>query len=280
MARSKKNKSIGEVVSEIRMLRVGKGSSTFLVVESQPDSAFWAVRTCASCDIVDATCKSVGVGAVRRLNGTAQTGHVGVFDRDYDDAMTTSNWRANILFWDAHSIETVLFETSAFDRILPELISADDLAALESRLGSTLREYVARTATAIGAIRWLLYLSGITDDDDHMSPYRIAESTGSVPQPESALEAGVRAGAAPTVQQLRKKLLHPDINIPPRSLMRGHDISALTSLALERVGRVSCSGKKIEQLLRVALTQADFLEFSLVRELREWEANTTNSQIF
>lgn len=101
------SKTAGEVVSEILMLNSVKNGRAFLVVEGKDDWKFWKSRVHELCEVVDATGKAQGITAVRRLNVHKFVGHVGVFDRDYEDALEGSNWQANVIYWDGHSMEGV-----------------------------------------------------------------------------------------------------------------------------------------------------------------------------
>ena len=115
-----KHKTAGEIVSEVLMLDSAKKGYAYLIVEGKDDWKFWKTRVHQLCEVIDASGKPEGLKAVRRLNGRGFVGHVGVFDRDYDDAESQSSWRANVIFWDAHSLETVCFYSLAFERSLAE----------------------------------------------------------------------------------------------------------------------------------------------------------------
>lgn len=264
------NKTAGEVVTEVVMLNSVKRGYAFLIVEGKDDWRFWKHRVHALCEVVNATGKNEGLTAVRRLNGRGFVGHVGVFDRDYQDALTASNWHANEIYWDANSLETVLFYSAAFDRALTEHADQTRMAALQAEVGRPLREVVEWVAQTVGSVRYIHYLSGSAGDASRLFPTNYVRHGPFAFDVDALFAVGVEIGAAPSVPQLRARI-DEHAGIAARLLVRGHDVSALVSWVVRCCGGV-CGHERVEQIFRLAFTQADLETTSVFQELRAWEA--------
>ena len=127
-------KNAGEVVAEILMIRAVKSAAALLIVEGTDDWKFWKPRVVKDCEVVNATGKATGVAAVRKLNSRSFVGHLGIVDRDYQDLHAASDWRINLIFWDGHSLETVLFCSGAFEKVVVENFEPGELTRLSSGL--------------------------------------------------------------------------------------------------------------------------------------------------
>jgi hypothetical protein len=263
------NKTVGEVVNEILMLHAVKPGFSFLAVEGGDDVRFWEPRTHPACEVINATSKSVGQGAVRRLNARGFVGHLGVFDRDYDDIHAISNWNANEIYWDAHSLETVLFFSSAFEKLVSEEIGQAQRTSAQAALGQDIKTLIEDIAKTIGAIRYVHRLSGSQGDPDRLSPFRHVNPANSLVDVASIYVEGVSIGASPSVAQLRIAIAdYADLN--PRLLMRGHDVAAVISITIRYCGG-SCTNKRAEEILRIGFERSELEQTSVYAEIRNWE---------
>lgn len=262
-------KSAGEVVSEIIMLKSVNPTRAFLVVEGRDDCKFWKRRVHELCVVIDSTGKPQGVAAVRKLNARNFIGHVGVFDRDYEDALRASNWQANEIYWDAHSLETVLFYSAGFENALVEHANEGKLRALEVEIGRPLREVVEWVARAVGSVRYVHYLSGNGGDASRLHPTQYLRERPFEFDEEAMLTAGVQIGAAPSVLQL-KAYIHQHGGISARLLIRGHDVSAVVAWVVRCCGG-ACGQDSVERVFRLGFTDADLGVTTVYSELREWE---------
>src|SRR5579863_402482 len=183
------NRTEGEVVSEIKFLSGRDVRRSFLIVEGSDDSKFWRLRVNEHCVIVIASCKSVGVRAVRKLNGRGHIGHVGVFDRDYDDATTPSTYRQNIIFWDGHSLEAILYFSDAAQRVIAKKIDPADLATCERALGKSLHVHIAEVCVKVGEMRYLHATSGVQVDASALAPHRFIQRNTNLTFDTAALYA-------------------------------------------------------------------------------------------
>lgn len=271
------NKTAGEVVSEVLMLHSVKKDYAFLIVEGRDDWRFWKNRVHSLCEIVDATGKTEGVIAVRRLNARGFVGHVGVFDRDYKDALTNSNWQANEIYWDAHSLETVLFCSGAFEATLVEYIDHLRLNALQTEVGKPMRDIVQWIAMTVGTVRYIHFLSGSTGDSSRLHPTNFLRAAPFKFDEAALLAVGVEIGAAPSAPQLRVRIAQY-AQIQARLLMRGHDISALCAWMIRCCGG-ACGHERVEQSFRLAFEDAELAATTVYQELRQWETARTPRRI-
>ena len=264
------NKTAGEIVSEVLMLSSVKKGCAFLIVEGRDDWKFWKTRVHTLCEIIDSTGKTEGVAAVRRLNGRGFVGHVGVFDRDYQDALAKSNWQSNEIYWDAHSLETVHFFSAAFDAAFLEHVDQARLMALQLQVGEPLRNVVERIAAAVGTIRYVHFLSGSTGDASRLFPTNFVRTNPFSFDLNALLSTGVEIGAAPSVVQLQARIAEY-ADISARLLIRGHDVSALTAWMIRSCGG-ACGHERVEQIFRLTFAQEDLAKTAVYLDLQQWEA--------
>lgn len=263
-------KTVGEVVAEVKLLRAQDKDLSLLIVEGGDDRKFWTHRVVDKSRVVVSGCKSIGKSAIYKLNVDGFSGCVGVFDADYDDFQVGSNVRKNILFWDAHSIECVLFFSAACDRVLHERIGIERLASLERRLGRPLRLHIANLASEVGRYRALHAFSGEDGEKGAFSPFKfVARQSGLTLDSSALIKEAVRMKAVPSdVQAVRAVAKLPDVD--DRYYSRGHDITAIMSIAIGDVaGTVSAAD--VEQSMRLAFDASDFQGTSIWRELKAWE---------
>lgn len=247
---------------------------SFLIVEGADDRRFWNCRVDnQACLVINATCKSVGRASVGTLNEIGHDGHLGVFDRDYDDAFAVSSWKDNMVFWDAHSLEVVLFFSGTFRKLTSEQLDQDSIQRMERTLNSSLFDHIVRLCTTIGRIRFLLYQSSkdTGDDMEAFHPRRFVDDSGCLLLDEHELQVeAVRLGAAPSLAQLRNAL-NALPTLPVRQFVRGHDLAHVTSMAIHACGG-KCNAKEVERTLRVGYECEELNQTTVYAEVREWEA--------
>lgn len=264
------NKTIGEVVNEVLMLAAAKPGNSMLLVEGVDDVCFWSSRVVGICSIIYATGKKTAQAAVDRLNVIGFGKHVGVFDRDYDDIGEATNLARNRIFWDCHSVETVLFSSSAGDKVLAELFSQQDAAFVENQFGFSLKTTIWSVCERFGRLRYLHYLSSGENQAETTSLFRVFLPGMGHALPENMLHAeAFRCGAVPSAIQAKGKL--DAVNgWEPSYLVRGHDIADLVHIFVREFGR-SCAISKVEWGLRLGFERVDLEATSVYLELVNWE---------
>jgi len=264
------SKNAGEVVAEVRLLRTQHSQRSFLIVEGVDDVRFWKHRLDTECFVINATCKSVGMEAIYRLNGKQFLGHVGIFDPDFDHFQVQSNINANLIFWDAHSIETVMFESEAFDRVFSEKLGSAVLPQeVDGRIG--LRNQIRSAAAQIGRFRALHQFAGAGGEKGAFSPSNFVTFMRGVVLDIGALhEAAVRLGAIPSKVQAQAHVnALPDVD--DRHYARGHDLTSIFGICISEFGP-SCGKAHVEEAFRLAFHRDDLMKENVYAELRAWEA--------
>ena len=138
-----------EVANEIRMLR-SHHSGTFLVVEGVTDRLFVEAFTCdASCQVIVAHGKTNVRQVIHILDETEFDGALGLIDADFDRITGHCNVSPNIVMYDRHDLETMLFASTAFDRVLLEFGSPGKI----SQYSSDVRSEIVSRSVAIGCFR-------------------------------------------------------------------------------------------------------------------------------
>jgi hypothetical protein len=264
------NRTAAEIVNDVIMLGLARPQDAFLIVEGVDDFRFWRSRVGVRCSVVDATGKPSGTAATRTLNALNSGRHLGLFDRDYDDIFAHSDVRANIIFWDAHSLETVLFRSPAGDKLIAEKLPAEAVAKFEKTSGKTLRELVNETCFEFGRIRYLHHLRSGKVDVEALSLFRVFEKgAGILMSTDKLHEEAARAGAVPSVVQARNHIENVH-GIDDHLMVRGHDISAFVSIVARELGG-SCGIDAAEEALRLGFENVHLQDTTVFAEIRAWQ---------
>ena len=139
-----------------KMINAARKSVT-LLVEAGFDQRFWRMHTHESCRV-----SHVGQGgreAVLHQLDEARThpdAHLlGVLDADLDRMEARLVLRADVVWTDAHDLETTLLGLPVLERLAHQRVGADVLAQMERAWGETLRVRLFGHALGLGRLRWL-----------------------------------------------------------------------------------------------------------------------------
>jgi hypothetical protein len=265
------NKTVGEVVNEVVMLSTAKPGHSVLLVEGTDDVKFWKPRVVTACYVVYATGKKTAKSAVDKLNVLRCKCHVGVFDRDYDDIGEATNIGRNRIFWDAHSLETVLFLSPSGDKVLNELFDPEEIARIERQFGLPIKELIIASCEQFGRVRLLHHQRSGAIDVEATSLFRVYVTGDGHGLREDRLHAeATRCGAVPSIAQAARQINSVD-GWEARLLIRGHDIGILIHIYAREFGN-SCSMAMAEGALRLAFERADLEQTSVYFDLLQWEA--------
>lgn len=142
------------LANEIRMLRAGFGG-TILVLEGETDEALLNGFVCARhCEITIAHGKS-RVFAVIALLELSVHGLVGIVDADFDRLDRSLPGPQNILKFDCHDLEMMVFGSNALEKVLKVRASRDKVERFERENGASLRDVVISAGVRVGALRWV-----------------------------------------------------------------------------------------------------------------------------
>ena len=271
-----------EVANEIRMLR-SHHSGSFLVVEGFTDRKFMEAFTCdASFKVVEADGKANVQHVIRILDEDNFEGALGLIDADFDRVTAPHTVLSNIVMYDWHDLETMLFSSSAFDRVLLEFGSADKI----SQFSSDVREEIVCRSVAIGYFRLYstkenlgLRFKGLDFSrwiDRASFRWSVSKLVATVKNRSQRHELNSQA-LEEKVCGLMKS------GYDSYEICRGWDLLEVLAIGLRGV-LGSCSSSEVSVIvlgraLRLACSEQEFANFGVVKRIRTWEAKSVEFRI-
>lgn len=141
-----------ETAAEIIMLRAA-ADRTALIVEGPSDyKFFFPLVSEEQCDIIIAWNKENCLEAIRILNSKSIIGVLAVIDKDYDEFLDVNIELDNAITADSHDLESIIFQSSALEKVLIEIGSQEKVKNYRKDVGD-LREAILSVAHPIGVAR-------------------------------------------------------------------------------------------------------------------------------
>lgn len=271
-----------EVANEIRMLR-SHHSSSFLVVEGATDRLFMEAFTCeASCQVIVADGKTNVRQVLHILDDSGFDGVIGLIDADFDRITGGYTVSQNIVMYDRHDLETMLFSSTAFDRVLLEFGSPAKI----SQYSSDVRGKIVSRSLAIGCFRL------------HSAQARLGlrfnglDYSRWIDRPSFNWTVAKLVSAVKNLSQ-RHDLNSVTLETSIRRLMncgydsyeicQGWDLLAVLSIGLRGVlGTCSASEVSVSVLgrsLRLAYSEQEFATSRVMKSCRRWETDSGGYRI-
>ena len=133
-----------------------------LYVESGTDEKFWQMHQQHLADVIDIQLKNPGQGgrsAILKMLDEAQRNRLSfilaLLDADLDRITGRLQTREDVIWTDAHDLETTLLCLPVLEKLVRFHLSDDKRFALEQTWGESFRERLFRHAEGAGRLRWL-----------------------------------------------------------------------------------------------------------------------------
>jgi hypothetical protein len=214
------------------------------------------------------------------LDKDSFVGHAGVIDRDFGDLLAERIENENLLIADENDFELMIFRSDVFERFVAEYCSPDKVRALENDKKLTLREILGRSATVIGALRYLSASHGWTLNFDDMevrfmSRHDIDIDVGRQIEHLRGRSHGTTMPSVGAVKQAIEETMRQHSGA--FTLVCGHDLCEIVSKGVHDIfGRahvkLTRTGIAVEEVFRAAYSRDDFESSSLIQQIRAWEA--------
>ena len=207
-----------------------------------------------------------------RLAAAGIQGALGVVDDDCDSLERRENGCMNVIRTDSHDVETMLLNSSAFEKVLVEYGKDSKLAALEEKEGCSVREALARRALLFGNLRWLAVRNAWSVPfEKKFSPWRFADpAVWQFDQDDlyASFAAEVLGISPEDVAGLVSALPKAD----PWAIIQGHDAITILAIGLRTVlGSVQISDTNLAKALRLAFDVAAFRSTALHDSVMAWQ---------
>lgn len=262
-----------EVIS-YALMKTGKGEVCVVVEGSKDRDAFTAVLRRPPAHCLPVRGKESVLEVAQRLAATGKRTVIAIVDADEHRALGgRPEVGCDVFLTDHRDLESMLFFSSAGERLIGQLFDADTVATLERNRSTTMQGWVARQVAVYGAARVVntvqdLYISFVKHPIADYTDVRDFTVDGVTFVRDIATRHRRVSDPAAFVRDVSALLE----SVPPENLAHGHDLTAF--LAALAGGPLGAGGSPdqaaIEMALRAAYTPWEFRSTELFRELDEW----------
>lgn len=252
------------------------------MVEGGSDKVFYERFTeKLACELVTVSGKPSSklrvIGVLKILEQESNLkGVLAIVDADFDRLATPSYRSSNLLYTDAHDLETMLINSPAFDKVLSEFGSKEKILQFNRDIRLALLE----SSISVGYLLW------ISQDDELNLTFEgisfskfVDEQNLQVDELKLIREVKNKSQAFTLKDedlQLRLKNQKNDSH-DPWQVCCGHDLVEVLSLSLRKtIGSNKASDvdpDRLERYLRLAYEEVYFRNTQLYSSIRNWEDN-------
>lgn len=264
------NRSVGEIVSQIKMMETDYDGFYWLV-EGPSDLRFFGPRKLACVELVPSGGKRNIAKVISTLSGeSVSTRILGIVDADYDWLFDDNDKSPNVVTTDPRDLEGMLLRSGALEKVLAEFSSPKKIREFEDKLGFDIRCHIHRSADFFGRIRAVNEV-GARVELESLKPQRFMQKPlWSYNEKEVLIEA-VRLGVSSSINELVEKMQA----LPNRSLwcyVRGHDaVNILAGGLLTEIGHgSSVTLPLLQSLLRAGIEDYEYRTTKLFQSIDEW----------
>lgn len=279
--------------AENKLLNAARPTVT-LLVEGHIDRRFWRTRTDPRhCTVRVCHGRPKALAELDRAARDAETRFLAVLDADFDRLEGGLVERDDVVWTDAHDLETTLLQSPVLEKLLRAMVG-DAIEPAEARWAMTFRARLRDHAIGMGRLRWFTrreslplvyrkasgrdlkpfdkYARCVGDDWSPDLPKVVAEIINYSAQP--ALTGRDLAGACAALPA-----------VDPQQLCNGHDLLGFLKVGLLRVAAAG-DKKKIKAMadlddrLADAYDHAWLQQTGMWRDLAAWEADNRPFRVF
>jgi hypothetical protein len=268
-----------EIANEIRM-RSLYDSGPFILVEGSSDVTFFSHHMTANIENIIPTFGWESLfDVIVSLSADLQDKTIGVIDRDYRGIVQARPKPANVFTTDSHDLETMMFSSNAFQKVLIQKSSKQKVKAYPSE-GRGVKKTIIKLAGFIGYLRFYSQYKGKNYSFDEMDIEKFIRRKD-LYFSESKFTSHLRSNN-PKNSSIPNKILKTCIAEcnkvailnNPYMLCCGHDLTEIMAMGLKSLwGSYSAreiSGKLLEDSFMLAYTSHMFSETNLFRQISDW----------
>ena len=277
-----------DVANGIRMARA-QFSGTFLIVEGQTADLRVYKRLIDSkrVQVTPAHNKDNALAALKILEEADFTGVVAIIDADFWRLEGLCPTSPNQFITDTHDLETMLLESSSFDKLLDEFGSEQKITNFTANNKMNVRQTLLAAACPIGYLRWASQRNNLSlKFEEIVFSGFLDRNTLHVDISELIREVRNKSGR----HDLGDNYLQGKIDELADSkhnswdICCGHDLVCILSFGLRSILGSNNTNKvepeALERLLRTGYESAYFLSTQLYHSLRGWETSNPPFRIF
>lgn len=271
-----------EIAIEVKM-RETTHHGPFLLVEGGSDVKFFAHQLGEKhiAFIPSYGWKNV-VEAIAILDNENRTDVLGIIDRDYRDIVGAIPESINIIMTDSHSIETMMFASSAFHKVLKEKASDDKVKNYADGIDG-IRKKVLELGKPIGILRFYSYKEECCYSFENIEMEKFIDKKVLLFSLEKFLAhlRGIHTNNKTINEQLFNEAIQEVMTIKVLDdvyrLCCGHDLMEILAVGLKKLwgsyDSKEISGETIESLFRLAYSKEEFCQSELYSAIKNWFEN-------
>lgn len=269
------------LAAEVLMLRAAS-DNTILIVEGPSDErVFINFIEADECEIVIAHGRHNAIEATSILKKRALSGVLCIVDQDFSKFLDDDPSSENILTTDDHDLETTIFRSEAFNRVLAEFASPTKIANAKSKWRE-LRTPIVLAAYPIGLLRLYSLQACLHLTFEGVRPVYVDRRTLAV-----NLDLMIKTIAAHSMKSVDFDSIRaffdrwPTGHRDPWTICCGHDLTEIFGKSLQSLlgsrRAIEVDHEATERALRLAFSFHDFRRTNLYKSIRSWEQK--NSRI-
>ena len=259
-----------------------KGS--YLLVEGDSDAKLFT-KYCDSvaCTIVVCFGRETLFEVLAQLYEEDYCGILGLVDRDYTDMLPGSAIPGDAVYTGENDVEIMMLCSGAFDRVTQEYGRLEKIRAAETSASMSGRDLIFRSASVVGALRflaqkkgWPLCFENMTYKFTRTNTYLLDE-TATVGHVLGRSNTAVDMTKDEIIEFVRNRASH---QVPEKNLCNGHDSVRVLGRALKTSfgnnGQFNneAGGALLESALRLAYEFQHFSQTKTYSDIRSWEERT------
>lgn len=267
------DKSIGVIVSEIKMMEAS-AKSLYWLVEGPGDIRFFSARKISGVELIVSGGKRNVIGSIQALSAEPVNERLlGIVDADIDWLLPYNPRLNNVISTDPRDLEGVLLRSSAYFKVLAEFADPKKVAAFETLKGRSVLEYLRDVSVFFGRIR------AVNDINKCVSLKKFKPQTFMVKggweyDYDAAIDFAVAKGVCSHTEELKEKM-HSLPDVFEWNYVRGHDainifVGGLLG-ELRAVGALADIGR-VESVLRAGIDEVEYKATKLHRGISDWHA--------
>lgn len=273
------NPTSEEIANEIRMRSVYY-TGPFLLVEGSSDVTFFSHHMTIEIEnIIPAFGWENLAEAMIILQKEGLVRILVVIDLDYRGIVATPSLPANAVTTDSHDLETMMFSSNAFQKVLRQKSSSHKVKLYPS--GSRgIKKTILKLASSIGCLRYYSQLKGKQYSFDEMDIEKFVDRSA-MSFSDSRFVSHLR-GISPSNNSMPNHILKNALaetkKVPilsnPYRLCCGHDMMEIMAIGLKSLwGSYSSrelTGQALEGLFMLAYSHQMFRATDLFRQMSDW----------
>ncbi len=273
------NLTTEEIVNEIVMRRVST-KEPFVLVEGSSDVLFFTSHMTLDIEnIIPTSGWAQLTDAIEILNDEGLVNILGVIDLDYRGVITCPELPDNIITTDTHDIETMMFDSPAFLKVLRQKGSIDKVRAYPSGTNGV-KKTICAIGTQIGSLRFYSQKEGKQYSFDRLDCEKFITRitlSFSIDRFVSHLRGISSNNGSISNDTFDIALIETRKHEELKDFCRlccGHDLMEIMAIGLKRLwgsySGTDISGALVEEAFRLAYSSEMFHTTNLYKHIYQW----------